>query len=130
VWLALGGLSMAVVTLGIMAYVENIGASLELARTLGFVTFSLTHIYAALSYRNPNKSIFTMETFNNSRLNWALLISLLAILLPTEVDFLQRSMALVSLNFEMWVICIVLASVTLWVSEGFKLIAYRGQDEA
>ena len=123
------GLASAV-ALGVMAYAENTGASLEVARTLGFVTFSLTHVYAALSYRNPNKSIFTMETFNNMRLNGALLISLIAILLPTEVSFLQRNMALVSLDFELWLLCAALASVTLWVSEGYKLFAYRRQPEA
>ncbi|MCB9122171.1 MAG: cation-translocating P-type ATPase [Caldilinea sp.] len=125
VWLGLGGITMAVVTLGIMAYAQSRGDSLELVRTLGYVTFSLTHIYAALSYRFPERSIFSMETFNNARLNWSLLFAFVAILLPTEIGFLQRGMQLVSLDFETWLLCAALASVMLWVSEGFKLIFYR-----
>jgi Ca2+-transporting ATPase len=123
VWLGLGGLSMAVAALGVMAYFENAGASVEVVRTLGFATFSITHIFAALSYRDPNHSVFTRDTFNNRSLNLALLISILAIFLPTELGFLSRSMELVSLPFEGWLFCVVVASLTLWVSEGYKLIA-------
>jgi Ca2+-transporting ATPase len=125
IWLTLGGASMALVTLGVMWYFEQAGASLEAVRTLGFVTFSLTHIYAALSYRNPYGTVFSRETFDNSRLNIALLISLLAIFLPTVLEFLGRGLGLIALPFEGWVFCILLASVTLWVSEAYKLIAYR-----
>ena len=128
VWLGLGGITMAVVTLGIMAYAESRGDALEHVRTLGYVTFSLTHLFAALSYRFPNKSIFSMETFNNSRLNWSLLFSLVAILLPTELGFLQRGMQLASLDLRGWIGCLVLASAVLWVSEGYKWLAYRRSD--
>jgi Ca2+-transporting ATPase len=121
VWLGLGGLSMAVASLGVMWYFEQMGAAVEVIRTLGFVTFSLTHIYAALSYRNPNRSVFSRETFNNPSLNRALLVSLLAIYLPTELGFLSRNLKLIELPFEGWLYCIVVASLTLWVSEGYKL---------
>jgi Ca2+-transporting ATPase len=123
VWLGLGGLSMAVAALGVMAYFENAGASLEVVRTLGFATFSITHIFAALSYRDPDHSIFTRETFNNRSLNLALLICVLAIYLPTELDFMSRSMELVSLTLEGWLFCVIVASLTLWVSEGYKFFA-------
>ena len=98
---------------------------LAVARTVGFVTFSLTHLYAALSYRHPAASVFRRETFDNRALNLALLFSLLMILLPTEVGFLSRGMNLVSLSFEGWLLCAGVASLTLWVSEGYKWVAYR-----
>ena len=125
VWVALGGLSMTVATLGLMAFLEGRGESLAVARTVGFVTFSLTHLYAALSYRHPAASVFRRETFDNRALNLALLFSLLMILLPTEVGFLSRGMNLVSLSFEGWLLCAGVASLTLWVSEGYKWVAYR-----
>jgi len=106
----------------VMAYFEKAGASIEAVRTLGFVTLSLTHIFAALSYRDPNHSIFTRETFNNPSLNWAIVICLLATYLPTELGFLSNSMQLISLSFNGWIFCILVASLTLWVSEGFKLV--------
>jgi len=130
IWLAVGGVSMAAVTLGVMAYAEAIGASVELTRTLGFVTFSLTHLYAALSYRSPFKSVFSLDTFNNSRLNWSLLFSFAMILVPTELGFVQRSMALVSLPFDGWLACAALASVVLWLSEGFKWLVYMRKQDA
>jgi len=123
VWLGLGGLSMAIAALGVMTYFENAGYSVEIVRTLGFATFALTHIFAALSYRDPYHSVFTLETFNNRHLNGAILICLLAIYLPTELDFLSRNLELVSLPFEGWLFCVVLASLTLWVSEGYKWVA-------
>jgi len=123
VWLALVGLVMAASTLGLMWFFEQAGASIEIVHTLGFVTFSLTHIFAALSYRNPYGSVFSRETFNNSKLNRAMLISLLAIFLPTELGFLSRSLGLVAMPFEGWLFCILVASLSLWVSEGYKLIA-------
>ncbi len=123
VWLALVGLVMAASTLGLMWFFEQAGASIEIVHTLGFVTFSLTHIFAALSYRNPYGSVFSRETFNNSKLNRAMLISLLAIFLPTELSFLSRSLGLVAMPFEGWLFCILVASLSLWVSEGYKLIA-------
>jgi Ca2+-transporting ATPase len=123
VWLGLGGLSMTVATLGLMAYFEWAGASQAVVYTLGFVTFSLTHIYAVYSYRNPRRSIFDMETFNNSRLNWSVLVSFVAVLLATELNFLQRGLNLVSLGFSGWLFCAAVASLTLWVSELYKWIA-------
>ncbi|MBP1703349.1 MAG: ATPase, partial [Chloroflexi bacterium] len=122
VWLGLGGLSMALAALGIMMYFEKAGAPVETVRTLGFVTFSLSHIYAALSYRNPNHTVFSRETLNNPSLNWAIFISFLAIFLPTELDFLSRRLELVSLPFEGWLLCALVASLTLWVSEIYKAV--------
>ncbi len=122
-WLGLGGLSMTVATLGLMAYFENAGASEAAVYTLGFVTFSLSHIYAVYSYRNPRRSVFTMDSFNNSRLNWAVLVSFVAVLLATELNFLQRGLNLISLDFSGWLFCAAVASLTLWVSEIYKWIA-------
>ena len=121
-WLGLGGLAMALSTLAVMAYFETNGWPIEAVRTLGFVTFSLAHIFAALTYRNPSHSVFSLETFNNSKLNWGLVISFLAVLLPTEIAFLQHNLALVSLPFVGWLFCIVTASLTLWVSELYKYL--------
>jgi magnesium-transporting ATPase (P-type) len=120
IWLGLVGFTMAASSLGLMSYFEKTGSSIEVVQTLGFVIFSLTHIFAALSYRDPDHSIFTRETFNNSRLNWALLVALLAIILPTELGFLKGRLELVSLPFKGWLFCILVASLSLWVSEGYK----------
>ena len=116
---------MAVAALGVMAYAEAQGASLAVARTVGFVTFSLTHIFAALSYRQPEATFFRRETFDNRTLNLALLASLVATLLPTGGGMLSRWLGLVELSFEGLVLCAAAASLTLWVSEGYKWLAYR-----
>lgn len=123
VWLGLGGLSMAVATLGLMSYFESVGASEAVIYTLGFVTFSLSHLYAVYSYRNPRQSFFSVETFNNKKLNLSVLVSFVAVLLATELGFLQRSMNLVSLEFSGWLFCGAVASLTLWVSELYKWVA-------
>ena len=124
-WLALGGLSMAVAALGVMAYAERQGASMPLTRTVGFVTFSLTHLFAALSYRHPEATFFRRETFDNRVLNLALLVSLVTTLLPAGGGMLTRWLGLVELSFEGLVLCAAAASLTLWVSEAYKRVAYR-----
>ena len=121
-WLFVGGLSMTVATLGLMAYFEQAGASPAVVYTVGFVIFSLTHLYAVYSYRDPRHSVFTLETFNNRRLNWSVLFSFAAVLLATELGFLQRAFELVSLGFMDWVFCAVVASIILWTSELYKFI--------
>lgn len=123
VWLGLGGLSMAVATLAILAYFESAGYAGNVIYTLGFVTFSLTHLYAVYSYRNPQRSFFHIETFNNRQLNISVLVSFLAVLLATELNFLQRGLDLVPLSFTGWIFCAAAASLTLWVSELYKWIA-------
>lgn len=128
VWLGLGGLSMAIATLGMMGYMEGSGLPVEVVRTLGFVTFSLSHIFAALSYRHPDHSFFSRETFDNRYLNLALLISLLAIYLPTVLDFLSRALGMNELTFEGWLCSLLSASLVLWVSEGYKLLVYRRKE--
>jgi Ca2+-transporting ATPase len=121
-WLGVGGLSMTIATLGIMAAFEQAGAPTDVVYTLGFVTFSLTHLYAVYSYRNPRRSIFNRETLNNSQLNWSVIAAFVAVLLATELSFLQRSLNLISLDFAGWMFCAAIASLTLWVSEGYKLL--------
>jgi Ca2+-transporting ATPase len=122
IWLGLVGFTMAASCLAIMAYFETI-YPVEVVYTLGFVTFSLTHIFAAMSYRDPDHTVFTRETFNNSHLNWAFLITLLAIILPTKLDFLAKGMNLVDLPFNGWMYCLLVASLTLWVSEIYKWVS-------
>jgi len=123
VWLGLVGFTMAASCLAAMAYFEKI-YSVEVVQTIGFITFSMTHIFAALSYRDPDHSVFTRDTFNNSRLNWALLIALLSIIVPTKLDFLAKSMGLIDMPFfPGWLYCLLLASLTLWVSEIYKWVS-------
>lgn len=64
-----------------------------------------------------------METFNNSRLNWAIASAFVWVLLATELGFLQQWLKLVSLDLADRLFCAAVASLTLWVSELYKWLA-------
>ncbi|CAG0897392.1 unnamed protein product [Cyprideis torosa] len=122
IWYGLGGLCMAISTLGVMAWFEARGLAVEVLYTLGFVCFTLSHLFSVYAYRNPRQSVFTMESFNNCRLNIAVVCAFAAILLATELPFLQKGLRLVSLSFDGWVYCTIVASLILWVSEAYRAL--------
>jgi Ca2+-transporting ATPase len=124
------GLVIAVCTLGIMEWAQAATSDLTTARTLGFVTFSLAGIFLALGCNDTTDSVFSATTFDNGKLIQMCLFAVVATILVTELGLFQRIFATVSLSANQWIICVVLASVILWVMEVAKLIVrHRGASE-
>ena len=61
-WLAVVGFLMGAVTLAITSW-ANDPHGLALARTMGFTTFALAHIFFAVSTKDERGSVFNLETF-------------------------------------------------------------------
>jgi Ca2+-transporting ATPase len=88
--------------------------------TMLLVTISVLHVVAALAVRDEYGTIFSRESVPGaSQLRLYGLTILLAVLV-TEIGFLQRIFDTVSLSFNQWLICLVLALVLLAYEEAAK----------
>lgn len=117
------GLLMAVATLYLEGRYET--ASLELAITMAFVVFSLFNIVVALSVRSETESAFNRDIFSDRNQLILYGMSLLFVLLPTVLEFLQNFLGTTSLNGNQWLQCIGLAIALLLVDEVIKVFLRR-----
>ena len=100
-----------------------------LGRTMVLTTLSLIHVYVAMSSRSETQSIFSREFLQGGKFFWRIGISLVMIIIATELTFLQNRLETTSLSFEQWATAIVLGSVVLWVMEIVKIFKRRAMKE-
>jgi len=65
------------------------GVDVQTAETMAFVTLSLCELFRAYSVRSERASIFQLGVFSNKYMQYAVGISLLLLLMVTNVPFLQ-----------------------------------------
>jgi P-type Ca2+ transporter type 2C len=124
--LIITGLIIAACTLGVMQYaVAGAHWSAEVAHTMGMTTFSLASIFFALETNDELRSVFSQVTLESHRLLQMCGWSLLATFLVTAPDFMNRIFGTTNLNFGQWLICIVVSSLILWVTEIVKIFRRR-----
>ncbi|GIK54453.1 MAG: ATPase [Chloroflexota bacterium] len=121
--LILTGVLIAIGTLAVEMTFEATDAAL--AATMGFVVFGLFNIFFGLSARSEFGTVFIRETLADRRQLQLYGLSLLFILLATELNFLQRILGTISLNGEQWLICIAVALALLLIDEAVKFILRR-----
>ena len=117
----------AVMTIGsLVAY--QIGDDLEdavLGATMLLTTLSLFHLFAALLCRDQENTVFDRDGIPGAMQLRRYAVSLLAIILVTSLDFLQRIFDTTALDFEQWCICVGLAASLIAVEELIKLVLRR-----
>jgi Ca2+-transporting ATPase len=123
------GLIMAVGTLGVMdwalpgGFIAG-GGDMTYARTVGFTTlvfFQLFNVFNARFYR-----LSAFRHFNRNRWLWlAILVSLVLQLLVVYVPFLQEAFSTTALSAGDWLVCMLVGSMVLWLSELKKLLLPR-----
>jgi Ca2+-transporting ATPase len=87
---------------------------------------SLFHVVLALCVRDERGTVFDREAMPHGRQIRLIGISLLLILLSTELGFFQRIFSTVSLTLREWLVCIVVALSLLVVEEAYKFYLTRG----
>jgi Ca2+-transporting ATPase len=127
-WLVFTGLVMAAGTLGVLWWGNDQYGDV-VARTMGVTTFSLFRLFSSLENADANESLFSGSILGNRPLLIATGLSVLTIILATELGFLQRLLGTVALSAEQWVICIVVALSLLVVEEVRKMLKVRTGDE-
>ena len=115
---------MAAATLGVVAGAEHDEGE-KLARTMGMTTFALANLFFSFTALDGLRSVFSLEGFNDRTFLTASLMSAVAIILATELQFLQRVLDTVELTGNQWLICIGAGLVVVVVSEAWKFVLRR-----
>ena len=130
-WLVTIGLVMAAGTLGVMAWATTAFPSENsiIAQTMGVTTFALFRLFSSLETADEDESVFSGTILTNRPLLIGTGVSVLTIILATELPFLQRLLATVSLTGEQWLVCIGVALSLIVVEEVKKALKIK-TDEA
>jgi Ca2+-transporting ATPase len=128
-WLVFVGLVMAAGTLGVLAWGSGAYGDV-VARTMGVTTFSLFRLFSSLESADEKESLFGGSILANRPLLNATGLSVVAIILATELGFFQRLLGTTSLTVEQWVVCLGVALSVLVVEETRKLLKVTTGDEA
>jgi Ca2+-transporting ATPase len=121
----LGGLCVAVANLLLILVGKNYYGDIVIGQSIGLVGFSLMLVVAAYEARSEKVSVFSVDTFNSSRMNKTALVEIALAYLITQADFLNRLLGTKELTFAQWGLGLLAAVVLLLLWELGKLIARR-----
>ncbi|MBI2645756.1 MAG: cation-transporting P-type ATPase, partial [Deltaproteobacteria bacterium] len=100
----LNGFVMACITLGIFIFeVYVLKADLTKARTVAFAVLVLTQLVHAFNCQDVTKSIFSIGFFTNKYLVWAILLSIVLLLIGIYFPFLNEIFGQEALNPIDWI---------------------------
>jgi Ca2+-transporting ATPase len=111
------------VGLSLTTFFYYMDENVEKARTGLFIVMAFTQLFNVYNLRSINKSIFAIGLFSNKYINLAVGISILLLILVTEVPFLTSIFHFQSLRFLDFMVLFLLASSVLWAGEMYK--SYR-----
>src|SRR4051794_23471314 len=123
-WLAVYGLVMGAVTLGVEWWADDAHTAL-LARTMGLTTFALANLFFSFSCRDELRSVFNLDLFEDRRFLMMSGLSFASIVLATELGVLQTILKTEPLSLRQWLGCIGLALTVVAASEVRKLLLRR-----
>ena len=123
-WFIVAGLVMAAATLAVAAGAEHEEGE-ELARTMALTTFAVSNLLFSFTARDALRSVFSLDTFSDRFFLITSLMSAVAIIAATELEFFHRILDTGSLTGNQWLICIGAASAVVVVSEIWKLVLRR-----
>jgi P-type Ca2+ transporter type 2C len=123
-WLVFVGLVMAAGTLGVLAWASGQYGDV-VARTMGVTVFSLYRLFSSLETADQEESMFSGSILSNRPLLMGTGLSVLTIILATELGFLQRMLGTTSLSADQWAVCIVVPLSLIVVEEIRKLLRAR-----
>jgi Ca2+-transporting ATPase len=126
-WLVLCGLVMAAGTLGVLAWAGNAYGDV-IGRTMGMTTFALFRLFSSLETADADESVFGGSILSNRPLLIGTGVSILSIILATELGFLQKILGTASLSPDQWGVCILVALSLIVVEEARKLLKIRTSD--
>jgi len=117
-WLAFIGLWIGAGCLAIMAWADGAFDDTT-AQTMGVTAFALFRIVSALETADETRSVFSGYIFDNPTLLKTTGLSIVLIVLATEMNILQEFLSMGALTGEQWLICIG-AALTLIVPEEIR----------
>ncbi|MBX3032125.1 MAG: HAD-IC family P-type ATPase [Chloroflexi bacterium] len=121
VWLIIVGAIMAIGTLGVIWWATDQYGD-AVGRTMGLTAFSLSNLLFSLVTRDEGRSVFSGHLLTDGMLLKTTGLSILAIILATELGVLQRLLGTVSLDASQWVVCLVAGAAVVLAAEVRRLI--------
>ena len=94
--------TIAITAVTLIAYRIGLTRFPEMAPTMAFVTLSFSELMRAFTARSERVPILVIGLFNNKVMNWAILSSLVLLLVVVYVPFLQGIFDTVALEWEQW----------------------------
>jgi P-type Ca2+ transporter type 2C len=122
--LAVMGLIMAVGTLGVIHWAPRSDGDV-VARTMGVTTFALFNLFFSLETADERRSIFGSLILENATLLKTTGLTVLAIVVATELRLFQAILSTTSLSLGQWGICLGVAFSIVVVAEAWKLVLRR-----
>jgi Ca2+-transporting ATPase len=121
------GSFIALITLG--AFVWELyfdSKDVEAARTMAFFVLATSQLVHSYNCRSSEKSIFKLGIFSNPQLIGATLLSLIMLLMVSEIGVLQQIFKVVGLTWKEWIVAILLSLSPLLLVEILKVIYNHG----
>ena len=120
VWIAISGLVMAGMTIGVARWAEDHHGS-AVARTMAMTTFAIANLLFSFTALDEKRTMFNLDTISDKKFLMFSGMSVAAIFLGTELGPLNRILQTVPLSRGEWGVCIVLPLIVVAVSELWKL---------
>ena len=120
-WLSLVGLIMGLVTLVVIWWADR-QYGVDVARTMGLTTFSIANLAFSLTVRSDLRSVFSLETFGDRRFVVTTGMSVVAIVLATELGLFQRILNTTTLSLGQWAVCLLAGLVVVIPTELRKVV--------
>ena len=95
---------------------------------MGLTTFAIANLVLLVRARDELRSVFSLDTFSDRTFVIASLMSVAAIILATELQFLQRILDTVELTGNQWLICIAGGADVVVASEIRKFLLRRARN--
>ena len=108
IWLALAGLLMAIGTLSVISWAEQVHG-LGIARTMGMVTFALFILFFSIEAKDERDSAFSLDTFSDKTFVTTTSGSFVLLVLSTVLSIFQTVIKTVRLDVQQWLICTAVA---------------------
>ena len=110
------------VGLSLAAFYYYIDDSVEKGRTGVFIIMAFTQLFNVFNLRSIRKSVFEIGLFSNKYINLAISVSVLLLILVTEVPVIAALFNFKSLNIADLIILFALSSLVLWTVELYKFL--------
>jgi Ca2+-transporting ATPase len=123
------GVLMAIATLWVREAFEDWSSAL-VATTMAVTVFSLMNVALGMSARSQTRTIFSRDIVSDRRQLTLYGGTILAIVLATQLDVLNRILDTTPLTGGQWLVCLGLAGALILVEEIVKLVLRRQQATA
>jgi Ca2+-transporting ATPase len=129
VWLVVVGVVMGGGTLAVISWASGVYDE-QVARTMGMIAFSISNVAFSFATKDERRSVFSLDVMGDRPFLYASALSIVTILLMTELPLFRRILDTTNLDLDQWLVCLVVGLLIIPVSEVRKLILRKPIDEA